>query len=94
MIVCHCHGIRDRVIRKAAREGARSLRQIARISCAGRMCGGCLPLIRQLIAEERGTAPDGPEASGRKRLPGTLSQEVSGRTRNPPPVVPAAIAIS
>jgi bacterioferritin-associated ferredoxin len=52
MIVCHCHGVTDRTIRRAVREGACSLRQVALASRAGRMCGGCRPLVKKLIEEE------------------------------------------
>ena len=54
MIICHCHGVSDRAIRKVVREGACSLRQVARASGAGRMCGGCRPAVQQLIHEESG----------------------------------------
>ena len=49
MIVCHCKGISDRAIRAAIRGGARSRQQLGRTCEAGRCCGGCQPLIRQLI---------------------------------------------
>ncbi len=54
VIVCHCHGVSDRTIRKAVREGACSLRQVARASRAGRMCGGCRPVVERLIDDEIG----------------------------------------
>ena len=52
MIVCHCQGVSDRSIRQAVREGARSVRQVSRVCRAGRMCGGCRPVICELIAAE------------------------------------------
>ena len=52
MIVCHCHGVSDRAVREAVREGACSLRQVARACRAGRMCGGCRPAVKRLIEEE------------------------------------------
>ena len=52
MIICHCHGVSDRAIRKAVRNGACTLRQVARASRAGRMCGGCHPAVKKLIEEE------------------------------------------
>ncbi len=52
MIVCHCKAVSDRAIRDAVREGAQSVRQVSRACQAGRTCGGCRPLIRELIAEE------------------------------------------
>lgn len=52
MIVCHCQGVSDRQVRQAVREGARSVRQVARVCRAGRMCGGCRPVIGEIIASE------------------------------------------
>ena len=52
MIVCHCKAISDRSIRQAVREGARSPRQVARACEAGRRCGGCHPVIREIIESE------------------------------------------
>ena len=52
MIVCHCQGVSDRQVRKAVREGARSVRQVARACRAGRMCGGCRPVISEIISSE------------------------------------------
>ena len=57
MIVCHCHAVSDRAIRQAVREGACSYRQVA-LSCqAGRSCGGCRPVVLQVMDEELGNAP-------------------------------------
>jgi bacterioferritin-associated ferredoxin len=52
MIVCHCHAVTDRAIRRVVREGACSLREVALASRAGRMCGGCRPAVKKLIEEE------------------------------------------
>ena len=54
MIVCHCKAITDRQIRDAARRGAKTGRDVA-IQCqAGTCCGGCSPVIEQLLrASER-----------------------------------------
>ena len=57
VIVCHCQGISERTIRKTVREGASSVRQVARSCGAARMCGGCRPAVRKLVEEE--TAADG-----------------------------------
>ena len=56
VIVCQCHGVSDRTIRKVVRDGACSLRKVARASGAGRMCGGCRPVVEKLIDEEIGAA--------------------------------------
>ncbi len=52
MIVCHCHGVSDRAIRAAVQEGARTRRQVARACHAGRACGGCRPVIHEIIERE------------------------------------------
>ena len=52
MVVCHCHGITDRAIRKAARGGASTRREIARSCKAGGLCGGCGPAIDEILASE------------------------------------------
>jgi bacterioferritin-associated ferredoxin len=63
VIVCHCQGVCDRSIRRAVREGARSLREIAKACRAGRNCGGCRPVIREIIAEESSEPPPAAFAS-------------------------------
>ena len=52
VIVCQCYGVSDRTIRKVVRDGACSLRKVARASGAGRMCGGCRPVVEKLIGDE------------------------------------------
>jgi len=52
MIVCHCRGLSDRKIREVIRRGAHSPREVAIACHAGRYCGGCIPLVRELIASE------------------------------------------
>ena len=52
MIVCHCKAVSDHSIREAVREGAHSCRQVARRCQAGRICGGCRPVIREIIEAE------------------------------------------
>jgi len=51
LIVCSCHGITDRDIRRLVREGATSPRQVAEACGAGMGCGGCRPCVRALVAE-------------------------------------------
>lgn len=62
MLVCHCKVVNDRTVREAIRSGARTPRQVALACNAGRRCGGCRPLICELIAAEGGeTGADAPE---------------------------------
>jgi len=57
LIVCHCQGVSDRAIREAVRRGARSVGQVGRACRAGRNCGGCHPLIAEIIVSETGPPP-------------------------------------
>lgn len=52
MLVCHCHGVTDRTIRQQVREGAATPAQVTRRCRAGSRCGGCKPVIRELVDEE------------------------------------------
>jgi NAD(P)H-nitrite reductase large subunit len=53
VIICQCNGISEATVRHAIRNGAHSCRQVARACEAGRGCGGCRPLIHELIECER-----------------------------------------
>jgi len=57
MIVCHCHGVSDRAIRAAVREGAATRDEVARACSAGVCCGGCHPAIQAIIESELARAP-------------------------------------
>ncbi|MBW3576764.1 MAG: (2Fe-2S)-binding protein [Actinobacteria bacterium] len=62
MYVCHCVLVTDREIHAAVECGARDECAIARLCGAGSRCGGCLPFIRDLLAE-RGIDIDEPVTS-------------------------------
>ena len=49
MLVCHCKGLSDRDVHRAIRAGASTQRDVARACGAGSVCGGCRPLIDELI---------------------------------------------
>ncbi len=51
MLVCHCHGITDRQIRRLVREGASSPRDVARATGAGLRCGGCRSNVKRVVNE-------------------------------------------
>ena len=70
LIVCHCQGVTDRAIRKAVNEGATTVRQVARSCRAGRMCGGCRPLIAEIIAEETAQTCSAPGFTGAEGVVG------------------------
>lgn len=54
VIVCHCRGVTERKIRQAVRKGACSRVDVARACDAGRTCGGCTPVIDDILESERG----------------------------------------
>jgi nitrite reductase (NADH) large subunit len=51
MLVCHCHRVTDRDIRAHIRGGSNTPAQVARTCRAGTCCGGCMPLISQIVRE-------------------------------------------
>lgn len=57
MIVCSCHGVTDREIRQHARAGARTPRQVAEACGAGGSCGGCRPVVREILDETHDPRP-------------------------------------
>lgn len=61
MIVCHCKGITDRDIRKAVLEGASTRTDVERMCQAGSECGGCRPLIEQLVGKEAASQAGEPQ---------------------------------
>jgi bacterioferritin-associated ferredoxin len=57
VIVCSCHGVTDREIRRHACAGARTPRQVAEACGAGGGCGGCRPVVREILEETHGASP-------------------------------------
>ena len=49
MLVCHCHAVNDRTIRRCVNDGARSRNEVREACGAGSSCGGCRPAIERLI---------------------------------------------
>jgi bacterioferritin-associated ferredoxin len=60
MLVCHCKALSEHEIRRLIRQGVRSLREIVRGCGAGAHCGGCRPLIAEILESER-AAPKDPD---------------------------------
>jgi len=56
MLVCHCKGLSEREIDHAIRAGAATPCDVARSCGAGSVCGGCLPVIDELL-ESRAAPP-------------------------------------
>ena len=51
MYVCHCRAVTDGEIREAITAGACDLDEVGLHCGAGITCGGCCPLIQELLAE-------------------------------------------
>jgi bacterioferritin-associated ferredoxin len=60
VIVCHCHAVSDRDVRRAAQAGAMTVREVARECRAGSGCGGCTRAVREIIEAVHGTPCPGP----------------------------------
>jgi bacterioferritin-associated ferredoxin len=52
MLVCHCQRITDQAIRRCVRDGAASVAEVERACGAGGGCGGCRPLVRDIVQRE------------------------------------------
>ena len=63
MIVCSCHGVTDREIRRLARGGACTLRQVAEACGAGAGCGGCRASVRAILRQHAELTREASEAS-------------------------------
>ena len=57
MIVCHCRAVTDRTLRASIRDGAHTIEALRETTGASDCCGGCEPLVRELLEQELGTAP-------------------------------------
>lgn len=67
MLICHCLGITDRDIRRAADAGARTATDVASRIGAGNFCGGCRLAIEELLngsARPRSVGAPPPVQSG------------------------------
>lgn len=53
MYVCLCEAVTDRQIRAAAESGCSSMRQLGHETGAGRCCGRCVPMAREILREYR-----------------------------------------
>jgi bacterioferritin-associated ferredoxin len=57
MLVCHCKGLTDRDVRSAIEAGACTRRDVVRRCGAGSVCGGCRPLIDELLGGDERPPP-------------------------------------
>ena len=53
MIVCHCNAVRERTIEKAIRRGASTVDDIRDQCGAAARCGGCEPVVRAMLVDQR-----------------------------------------
>lgn len=51
MIACHCMQLTDRDIRAAVDAGAHDMEAVAEALGAATGCGGCAPLVEELVAD-------------------------------------------
>lgn len=52
MVVCHCVVVSDREVRAQVLAGALDADDIAARCGAGTRCGGCVPVVEALLAEQ------------------------------------------
>ena len=53
MLVCHCRGVTDRMIRDAVQSGAETVEAVSAACGAAGGCGGCAELVHDLVCAER-----------------------------------------
>jgi bacterioferritin-associated ferredoxin len=54
MLVCHCHALTDRDIRRAVRcNGAYDVEQVGEHCGAATGCGGCHDLVAEIVQNEK-----------------------------------------
>jgi NAD(P)H-nitrite reductase large subunit len=56
VLVCHCHKVCHRRVLEACDAGAESVEEVGRACGAGTSCGGCRPLVEDLIRMHRRAA--------------------------------------
>jgi bacterioferritin-associated ferredoxin len=58
VIVCHCRAVSDRVIRASIRDGATTVEAVSASTGAAECCGGCEPMVSEILDEELGASSD------------------------------------
>ena len=51
MLICHCKGLTDRAVRRTVKGGACTVAEVTRSCGAGGVCGGCRPMIEEIVDE-------------------------------------------
>jgi bacterioferritin-associated ferredoxin len=54
-MVCLCHGVNERRIRREIDNGATTIAELARGCQAGSCCEGCHPTLDEMLAERAGS---------------------------------------
>jgi NAD(P)H-nitrite reductase large subunit len=54
VIVCHCRAVSDRTLRASIREGATTVDALREVTGASDCCGGCEPLVSEILGQELG----------------------------------------
>ena len=57
MVVCHCLAVNDGTIARALAEGATTVEELTARCGAGGCCGGCRPLLEELVTETALASP-------------------------------------
>jgi len=69
VLICHCAGVRDARVLDAIARGSSSCEAIAAACGAGARCGGCRPLLEQMLGQQQG-----PVLRGQRDLPAESAQ--------------------
>jgi len=59
VIVCHCRAVSDRAIRASIREGATTVEAVSECTGAAECCGGCEPMVAEILDDELGPRAEG-----------------------------------
>jgi bacterioferritin-associated ferredoxin len=74
MYVCVCKAVSDRAIRRSVTdEGVVTLRELSRRHGVGTCCGKCVPEVREMLAQVRGTGTSAPLPASRTRMDVTIA---------------------
>jgi bacterioferritin-associated ferredoxin len=57
MIICHCHRVTDREIKRVIARGASTLQAVGDACGAGSCCGGCSSEIATMLFRQRRVLP-------------------------------------
>jgi bacterioferritin-associated ferredoxin len=64
MYICVCHGISEKRLDQAIREGARSFEQLQSCTGVATCCGACEPSARQMLDQQvLASNPSSPQAA-------------------------------